>query len=127
MAELPCPCGLPAPYRDCCGPIHRGAARAETAERLMRSRFSAFAVQNAGYLRRSWHPSTRPPVVDFDPALRWSRLEVLATSRGGPAHLEGTVEFRAHYTRGGRPGRLHEVSRFVKHDRAWVYLDGEAG
>lgn len=91
----------------------------------MRSRFSAFAVQDAAYLLASWHPSTRPPRIEFDPSLRWERLEILATKYGSPVHSEGTVEFRAHHTARGFAGSLHEVSRFVKHDGAWVYVAGE--
>lgn len=90
----------------------------------MRSRFSAFAVRDEAYLLRSWHPDTRPPSVEFDPALRWQRLEILGSTDGGAFRNEGTVEFRAHYTLRGRPGRLHENSRFTRHDGAWVYVDG---
>ncbi|MFZ2176709.1 MAG: YchJ family metal-binding protein, partial [Rhodococcus sp. (in: high G+C Gram-positive bacteria)] len=55
-----CPCLLGEPYDDCCGRYHRGVTTAPTAERLMRSRFSAFAVLDAEYLLATWHPSTRP-------------------------------------------------------------------
>ncbi|MGF1426878.1 YchJ family protein [Kitasatospora sp. LaBMicrA B282] len=119
-----CPCGLPARYADCCGRLHRGLAQAGTAEQLMRSRYAAFAVRDAAYLLRSWHPDTRPPSVDFDPGLRWERLEVLATTEGGPFHQEGTVTFAAHYRDAGHPGSLRETSRFLRHQGAWVYLDG---
>lgn len=91
----------------------------------MRSRFSAFAVRDEPYLLRSWHPDTRPASIDFDPSLRWERLDVLATSEGGPFHPEGTVEFRAHYREGRHPGSLHERSRFVRHHGEWVYLNGD--
>ncbi len=90
----------------------------------MRSRYSAFAVRDEAYLLRSWHPGSRPPRVDFDPGLRWQRLEILGGTGGSAFHTEGTVEFRAHYTDRGRPGELHENSRFVRHDGDWVYLDG---
>jgi SEC-C motif-containing protein len=120
----PCPCGLPSPYEDCCGRLHARRGSAATPEQLMRSRFSAFAVNDEAYLLRSWHPSTRPPEVRFDPAIRWQRLDILATTGGGPLSDEGTVEFRAHYTASGRPGELRENSRFVRHDGAWVYVDG---
>ncbi|WP_067821986.1 YchJ family protein [Nocardia inohanensis] len=120
-----CPCGLPANYSDCCGRLHRGEVKASTAEQLMRSRFSAFAVQDEGYLLRSWDPETRPADVDFDPGLRWDRLEVLGSTGGGPFHTEGTVEFRAHYRAHGTAGQLHENSRFRRDRGAWVYLDGE--
>ncbi|WP_040808000.1 YchJ family protein [Nocardia concava] len=120
-----CPCGLPASYADCCGRLHRGEARATTAEQLMRSRFSAFAVHDEAYLLRSWDPETRPAEVDFDPGLRWERLEILGATGGSPFHSEGTVEFRAHYRAGGAAGQLHENSRFRRDNGAWVYLDGD--
>ncbi|MFI6865364.1 YchJ family protein [Nocardia sp. NPDC050406] len=120
-----CPCGLPAKYQDCCGRLHRGEARAATAELLMRSRFSAFAVGDEDYLLHSWAPETRPDEVAFEPGVRWERLEILGATGGGPFHTEGTVEFRAHYRAHGQPGQLHENSHFRRHDGAWVYLDGD--
>jgi SEC-C motif-containing protein len=84
----------------------------------MRARFSAFAAGGERYLLDSWHPSTRPTTLALDPLLRWVRLDVLATDRGGLLDTDGTVEFDAHHQR----GVLHEVSRFVRHERRWVYL-----
>ena len=115
-----CPCGLGQPYGECCGPAHRGHASA-TAEGLMRSRFVAFALDDAAYVLRSWHPQTRPAGVEPYAGLRWTGLDVLATSGGGLFDAEGVVEFRAHYTDAGRPGEMHERSRFVRHDGQWVY------
>ncbi|MBF9071288.1 hypothetical protein I2501_25035 [Streptacidiphilus sp. NEAU-YB345] len=120
-----CPCGGPRPYAECCGPLHSGTAQAATAEQLMRSRFAAFAKQDAAYLLRSWAPETRPGRVDFDPGLRWERLEILGTTEGGPFHSEGTVEFRAHYREGRTAGSMHEKSRFRREGGAWVYVDGD--
>ncbi|MEV5277234.1 YchJ family metal-binding protein [Streptomyces sp. NPDC052811] len=122
-APTSCPCGLPAPYAECCGRYHAGPAAAPTAEALMRSRFSAFAVQDGPYLLRTWHPDTRPERIDFDPGMRWTRLEILDTTDGGAFHSTATVTFRAHYTHGGEAGSLHEQSRFSRVDDAWVYLD----
>ncbi|MCZ4124460.1 YchJ family protein [Streptomyces sp. H39-S7] len=122
----PCPCGLDASYRDCCGRLHRGEAAAPTAERLMRSRFSAFAVRDAAYLLRTWHSTTRPPGIAFEPGQRWTRLEIIGTADGSAFHTEGTVEFRAHYSLRGHTDSQHELSRFVREDALWVYL-GEAG
>lgn len=119
--ETRCPCGTGETYGACCARLHRGE-RAATAEQLMRSRFSAFAVGDADYLRRSWHPRTRPRDLDLDDGLRWTRLDVLNTSGGGPFDTEGTVEFRAHYRQGGRPGSLHENSEFTRVDGHWVYV-----
>ncbi|TXG91719.1 hypothetical protein DW322_17900 [Rhodococcus rhodnii] len=122
--RAPCPCGRGDSYGDCCGPLHRGERRAPSAEALMRSRYTAFAIGDAGHLVRSWHPSTAPEHVDLDPEEQWDRLEIVATTGGGPFDSEGTVTFRAHHHRGGRAGVLAEHSRFVREDGRWLYLDG---
>jgi SEC-C motif-containing protein len=92
-----CPCGSGEAYDGCCGRLHRGERAAATAEELMRSRFSAFAVGDVGYLLRTWHSTTRPERLDLDAAQRWVRLEVLDVRRGGADDPAGTVEFRAVY------------------------------
>lgn len=119
----PCPCGLSATYGECCGRFHTGAAAAPTAERLMRSRYSAFVVRDAAYLLRTWHPDTRPSRLDLDPAQRWLGLTILETSEGSAFHTTGTVAFRARFAYRGAEDALHEHSRFVRQDGAWVYLD----
>ncbi|GAB3937795.1 YchJ family protein [Micromonospora vulcania] len=120
-----CPCGSGQAYADCCAPVHAGTAQAPTAEALMRSRFSAFALGDADHLLRSWHSSTRPAQLDLDPGQRWTRLEIVDTERGGLLDNAGTVTFHAHYRDAGRPGTLTECSRFTREDGRWVYLDGE--
>jgi len=120
-----CPCGVPLTFAECCGRVHAGIAAAATAEALMRSRYSAFAVGDTAYLIHSWHSSTRPADLTLDPGQHWAHLEILSTSGGGLLHTEGSVEFRAHYrTADGRRGSMHEASRFVREHGRWVYLDG---
>lgn len=97
-----------------------------TAEQLMRSRYSAFAIGDAGYLLRSWHSSTRPRELAFDRDMRWTGLDILGGTGGSAFHSEGTVEFRAHYRTGGVAGEQYEDSSFVREDGRWVYV-GEAG
>lgn len=116
-----CPCGLDRPQVACCGPVIGGAVVAATAEQLMRSRFTAFAVGDAAHLLATWHPRTRPPAVTLDPAQRWTRLEVLHAT-GGLFDREGTGEFRAHHVRRGRVDILHERSHFVREDGRWLYV-----
>ena len=118
---LACPCGLGDDYASCCGRLHAGAP-APTAESLMRSRYSAFAVGDAGYLLRTWHPSARPRTLSLDPARRWTRLAILETRDGGLFDATGTVQFRAMYLQQGQRGVLAETSRFVRQDRHWTYL-----
>ena len=123
MAPLRCPCLTGLHYDECCGPIHAGTRAAATAEQLMRSRYSAYAVGDAHYLLASWHPETRPATLTLDVNMRWYRLDILATTRGGLLANDGTVKFRAYYRPPDGPGDQHEVSRFAKHAGAWVYVD----
>ncbi|MBV1937685.1 hypothetical protein KUF83_14090 [Streptomyces sp. BV286] len=118
-----CPCGLAGTYEECCGRFHEGRATAPTAEALMRSRYCAFVRCDEAYLLRTWHPRTRPARVEFDPAMRWSGLEILGTSEGSAFHGTGTVTFRASYA----GGSLQEHSRFERVEGAWVYVDGDIG
>jgi SEC-C motif-containing protein len=89
----------------------------------MRSRFSAFAIGDLEYLLSSWHPSTRPRDLTLDPAQRWTRLDIIGTTGGGLLHVDGTVEFVAHYVVGRRPGELRENSRFRRDAGLWRYVD----
>lgn len=119
-----CPCGSGRAFESCCGPIHAGLP-AETAEALMRSRFSAYTLGLSDSLLLSWHPSTRPASLDLDDGTVWRRLQIVDTVAGGPSDAEGVVEFRASFRAPDGAGLLHERSRFVRVDGRWVYLDGE--
>lgn len=122
MTRCPCLSGLT--YDDCCGRLHSGAAAAQSAEQLMRSRFSAFAVGDPDYLLASWHPSTRPAELELDAERRWYRLDIIATSGGTPFETTGVVEFEAYYRSPEGAGSQHEVSRFVRENGSWLYVDG---
>ena len=120
-----CPCGSGRAFADCCGPLHAGNAQAASAEALMRSRYSAFARADVDYLRQSWHPDTRPAVIDLEDAARtrWLGLEIKRHAVVDDDHA--TVEFVARWKVGGAPAtRLHEISRFVREDGRWYYVDG---
>jgi SEC-C motif-containing protein len=118
----PCPCGSARDYPDCCGALHSGTRSAATAQELMRSRYSAFAVHDAAYLLRTWHPATRPPELRFDDGLRWTGLTILGTTGGSLLHTEGTVDFEARYVERGRAGAMREHSRFQRVDGNWLYV-----
>jgi len=125
MATVPanCPCDSGLTYDTCCGQLHRGETTATTAERLMRSRYSAFALHDEAYLFRTWHPSTRPASIPLDRRVRWLSLEIIGRTGGTVLVNKGTVEFRAHW-RGphGAIGEQHENSRFVREGGTWFYL-----
>ena len=124
-----CPCGSGRDYADCCGPLH-GGVPARDAEALMRSRYSAYVREDAGYLLRSWHASTRPDEVSFDASKAqrptWLKLDVLRHVATGDAAAE--VEFVARYRiGGGSVVRMREHSRFVCEGGHWFYLDAVEG
>ena len=118
-----CPCGSGLGYSQCCRPLHEGVAHAESAVRLMRSRYSAYVVQDAAYLLRTWHPRTRPSDLDLAGGPDWQGLTVIETADGRDSDSVGEVEFEAAHA----DGVLHERSRFVKRAGRWVYVDGDVG
>ncbi|OBB97415.1 YchJ family protein [Mycobacterium sp. 852002-40037_SCH5390672] len=122
----PCPCGSDKGFRTCCGPLHDGELQARTAAELMRSRYSAFAYGDVDYLFRTWHPRTRPADVTVDPGIIWTGLDVSDIVAGGPDDDLGEVEFTARFESAGRPGSLHERSRFQRRAGRWFYLDAVA-
>ena len=91
----------------------------------MRSRYSAFVLDRLDYLLATWHASTRPHQLEPNPAgLKWLGLEVRNHDAIDADHA--SVEFVARSKLGGRAQRLHELSRFVREDGRWFYVDGEA-
>ena len=129
--QQPCPCGG-GPYARCCRPLHRQERSALSAEQLMRSRYSAFALAEIDHLLRTQpsrqpEPQRRRSLELTCRQLRWRRLTIEATEAGGPNDLEGTVTFTAHYSAGGQQGVLRECSRFGREggrvDGAWLYLE----
>ncbi len=89
----------------------------------MRSRYCAFVREDAAYLLATWHPSTRPATLDFEPGQRWLGLSVRQHRVIDGEHAE--VEFVARSRVAGRGQRLHERSRFVREGGRWYYLDGD--
>ena len=118
--EVDCPCGSGLDYGDCCCPVVRNERWADTAEELMRSRYTAYVLGDVDHVFRSWHPATRPDDLTELPAVEWRGLEVLEVVDGGPGDDYGIVEFRASYA----GGAMHERSRFTRRGGRWMYLDG---
>ena len=129
MAPDACPCGRldargrPLPLGQCCGPVLAGEA-APTAERLMRSRYTAFVLGRADHLLATWHASTRPAELSLEPGAKWLGLQVKDYIPTGTDAAE--VEFVARFRVGGRAVRQHERSRFVCEQGRWFYVDGQA-
>ncbi len=123
-----CPCRSAAdalPYAACCARYHAGLP-VPTAEALMRSRYSAFVCDELDYLLATWHASTRPASLTPNPTgLKWLGLDVRRHAVIDADHA--SVEFVARHKLGGRAERLHEISRFVREEGRWFYVDGTTG
>lgn len=118
-----CPCSSGAALDACCGRYLGTGLLAPDAERLMRSRYTAFVRGDAAHLLATWHASTRPASLTLEAGVKWLGLEVKRYARIDDEHAE--VEFVARSRVHGRGQRLHERSRFVRETGHWLYLDGD--
>ena len=90
----------------------------------MRSRYSAYVMQNEPYMLATRHASTRPASLGFEAGTKWLGLTVKSARDTGPDRAE--VEFVARYRVGGGSAvRIHECSRFVREQGRWLYVDGD--
>ena len=112
-----CPCGSGQPLEHCCLHVINGTRAASSAEALMRSRFSAYALDRQQYLLSSWHPTTRPDSIESDPSIQWVRLKII------DAHTRpDQVEFVATFKLNGKAYKMRENSRFIFENGHWFYL-----
>ena len=126
MTDNACLCGSGLSYAGCCGEFHTGQKIPATAEALMRSRFTAYAMRNADYLMATWDVTTRPKDIDFSKeTVEWQRLVIEMVKKGGIKDTKGVVEFKAFYLLDGEEHVMSEISRFTKQAGRWFYLDGK--
>lgn len=126
-----CPCGSEKAYSACCEPLITGNQTAESAEALMRARYSAYVKEQAGFILDTTHASQRDQYTESG-IQRWARnsewlgLTILDTEKGTADDDTGTVEFVAEYFEKGRRNRHHEIAQFRREDGAWYFYDGQA-
>ena len=120
-----CPCCSGKLYENCCKPFHTGEKHAPSAETLMRSRFSAFAIPNGEYLMETTLPTKRKfhhkkDLQEWGEINEWTKLEIIKT----PALNQ--VEFKAYYNdANGKPHIHHEHSLFKNLHGRWYYVSGK--
>ena len=119
-----CYCGNHLSFEECCQSYIKGISKPKTAEALMRSRYSAYATENADYLINTTHSSTRKlhkkkDILAWAQSNKWIKLEILDASKN-------TVTFKAHYIDNHKHSHLHfEKSNFIFEAGSWFYVDGE--
>lgn len=120
-----CLCGSTLAYQNCCKLYHTGEKLPATAEQLMRSRFTAYAMHNGEYLQATWEANKRPKRIDFSKeTVQWLRLEIIQVKKGTVKDDKGIVEFNAFYVLAGQEAVMNEISRFKKIANRWFYVDG---
>ena len=125
MLEIHCLCGNKSKYAACCQPFHISERHPSTAELLMRSRFTAYAMQNEAYLLKTWDTSKCPKEIDFSKEqAKWTKLEIIKAKKGTEKDSKGIVEFKAYYIQDDEEYVMNELSRFNKVAGRWLYVDG---
>ena len=120
MSQCPCHSGLA--YSECCEDVIAGAP-APSPERLMRSRYTAFATGKVDYLLKSWYPSTLPSTLDLPENTQWFDLQITDASE---QDQRGRVSFKARFKENNEWFELVETSDFERQDQHWMYIDGNA-
>jgi len=126
-----CPCGSLKKYKKCCKIFHDGTLP-KTALELMKSRFSAFFVQNSQYIISTTHQDN----IDFTKDLKSWNSDILYFSKNTEFvkleiiefiddEIESFVTFRATLLQDGNDASFTEKSRFLKVDGKWQYVDGQ--
>ena len=128
---MQCPCSSKKTYDNCCKPLHDGQP-AEDALQLMRSRFSAYALDLPNYIVASTHPASPQYVANifawkrsisrFSRSNNFVKLEILDFK--AQPHL-ATVTFIAHLTHEGEDCSFTEKSFFEVHRGRWLYRGGQ--
>jgi SEC-C motif-containing protein len=126
MKTMKCPCGSGEILQACCGKWIAGRKGAPTAEALMRSRYTAYVLEDIDYLVETTLPASRTPglaasIRQWARQVEWQRLHVLGVDAGGRSDTEGTVEFVAEFVGPDGADRHHECSAFQKVRGTWYY------
>jgi SEC-C motif-containing protein len=128
---MKCPCGSNLDLSNCCEPFLKGISKPETAEKLMRSRYTAFTMGDVEYLKNTLAAESRHD-FDFGATKKWAQeakwkgLKILECKMGDVDDKKGSVEFIATYEMEGKALDHHEVSQFRKVDGQWYFIEGDA-
>ena len=124
-----CPCGSGEIYTNCCELIISGVQPAETAEQLMRARYSAYVLTKMDFIFESTHPDHRQGydhtgTTEWAESAEWQGLEIIGTNRGGVDDSIGEVEFIASFSEKGTNRAHHEAGQFKRKEGLWYFTDG---
>ena len=122
LMQIECPCGSGITYDKCCGKYHIGDSFPATAEALMRSRYSAYAMKKADYIVQTALISDKKTAIEeWMKRVEFIKLEIVSIQCGKALDKKGVVEFKAWFEYEGKTEVIHEVSAFAKRKGRWFY------
>jgi SEC-C motif domain protein len=121
-----CACGSGRTYEKCCEIIHQNIHKANTAEELMRSRYTAFSKANVEYLKLSHYSKTsdyhdKKELTEWCKSVKWLNLEIISKTLGSKNDFTGKIHFKAFFLENGLKKCIEEHSTFLKENNHWVY------
>ena len=125
-----CPCGSGNAYARCCEQLTDGNRPAETAEELMRARYTAYTKAATDFLLDTTHPDHRKGydhtgTQEWAEKSEWLGMEIVTTSQGGSGDTTGEVEFIAQFREMGILQTHHELGHFKREEGAWYFTHGD--
>ena len=126
--NITCPCGSGAAFKDCCEPVINGTRESDTAEELMRARYSAFVTGAVDFIISSTHSRTRNEVdrastQEWSETSTWRGLQILETKQVN--ENKAYVSFEAQFTQNGKDENHREKSLFEREHGQWRFVTGD--
>ena len=123
---MKCHCGNPSEYSECCELLHKGQP-AQSAEQLLRSRYSAFVTQDIAFIKQTIHPSQlhefdEKGIREWAENSEWEGLEIHSVNE--ISEIETHIDFTAVYKLANQVHQHREMSVFKKKDGVWYFFDG---
>jgi SEC-C motif domain protein len=123
-----CPCGSGKGFATCCAPVIKGERESQSAEELMRARYSAFATGAMDFVVATTHPSTRHEVdlssiTEWSQTSTWQGLDIIEANEA--VDNKALVSFEARFTQYGKEQRHREKSLFEFEDGKWWFVTGD--
>src|ERR1700730_13022309 len=127
-SDTNCPCGSGSSFAVCCQPVINGERESETAEQLLRARYSAFATGAIEFIVAMTHSSTRnevniPEIRDWSESSTWHGLQIIETRDIDDDKT--FVSFEARFRQRGKEQHHREMSQFEREDAKWRFVTGD--
>jgi SEC-C motif-containing protein len=129
LNNMPCPCGTGELYKNCCGMLINGEKHADTPEKLMRSRYTAYAIHNMDYIKKTMQGPALLKFTEHNPTTKinekWLGLKIITSYSDEQDPNIGYVEFIAKFKLNDKEHNMHELSKFQRKEGHWYYIDGK--